>query len=76
MVENTQEAIGQVVRQNGALQVLLRMPLGDAIGAAAAFLLHCAHNHRVEFRRVMNEKVLREGFRGISLLEEFKRVSK
>lgn len=55
--------------------ILQRLPIGDAIGAACSFLLHCAYNHRVEFRRVMNEKVIREGFSGVSLLEVFKRVS-
>jgi hypothetical protein len=61
--------------QNMVLQILMDMSVGDAIGAACSFLLHCAYNHRVEFRRVMNEKVVREGFTGISLLEVFKRVS-
>jgi hypothetical protein len=65
----------RLVRQNEALMILQRLPIGDAIGAACSFLLHCAYNHRVEFRRVMNEKVIREGFSGVSLLEVFKRVS-
>lgn len=64
-----------VMRQNAALKTLTSMPVGDAIGAACSFLLHCAYNHRTEFRRVMNEKVIREGFSGVSLLEVFKRVS-
>ncbi len=65
-----------VVAQNAALQLLIKLPLADAIGAACSFLLHCANNHRTEFRRVMNERVVREGFRGISLLEVFKRQSR
>lgn len=64
-----------VMRQNEALKMLTSMSVGDAIGAACSFLLHCAYNHRTEFRRVMNEKVIREGFSGVSLLEVFKRVS-
>lgn len=63
-----------IVAQNEALKLLIALPTGDAIGAAAAFMLHCAHNHRVQFRRVMNEKVIHEGFSGISLLDLFKRV--
>lgn len=66
----------KLIAQNAALRVLTELPLGDGIGAACSFLLHCAYNHRVEFRRVMNEKVIREGFSGISLLDVFKRVSK
>ena len=58
-----------------ALKVLQGLPVSDAIGAACSFLLHCAYTHRTEFRRVMNEKVVREGFSGISLLEVFKRES-
>lgn len=66
----------RIIAQNAALKVLTELPVGEAIGAACSFLLHCAYNHRTEFRRVMNEKVIREGFSGISLLEVFKRVSK
>lgn len=64
-----------IQRQNEALRVLSSLPVGDAIGAACSYLLHCAYNHRTEFRRVMNERVVREGFSGISLLDVFKRVS-
>jgi len=59
-----------------ALTLLRGLPVGDAIGAACSFLLHCVYNHPNEFRRVMNEKVIREGFSGISLLDVFKRVSR
>lgn len=62
-----------IARQSVALKVLIELPVSDAIGAACSFLLHCAYNHRTEFRRVMNEKVIHEGFSGISLLQVFKR---
>lgn len=68
-------SVPSVMIQNQALQLLQGLPVADAIGAACSFLLHCAYNHRTEFRRVMNEKVLREGFSGISLLQLFNRVS-
>lgn len=61
--------------QNAMLKVLQAMPVADAIGVACSFLLHCSYNHRTEFRRVMNEKVIHEGFSGISLLQRFNRVS-
>jgi len=62
--------------QAQALKVLQGLPVEDAIGAACSFLLYSSYNHRIQFRRVMNEKVIREGFSGISLLEQFNRVSK
>lgn len=62
--------------QNSALNILRSLPPAEAIGAACSFLLHAAYNHREMFRRVMNERVIREGFSGISLLEVFKRMSK
>lgn len=65
-----------VAKQNAALKVLMALPISDAIGAACSFLLHCAYNHQVEFRRVMNERVIREGFSGISLLDVFRRQSR
>lgn len=64
-----------ILAQTAAMNVLLKLPVSDAIGAACSYLLHCAYNHRVEFRRVMNEKVIREGFGGISLLQVLKRQS-
>ena len=62
--------------QNRALTVLLALPVSDAMGAACSFLLHCAIHEREKLRRVLNERVIREGFTGISLLELFKRVCK
>ena len=62
--------------QHQGLKMLQGMPVADAIGIACSFLLFCAYNHRTEFRRVMNERVVREGFSGISLLEVFKRESR
>lgn len=60
--------------QTAAVQVLAQLPVHDAMGAACSFLLSCAYNHQEMFRRVMNEKVIREGFTGISLIQLFKRV--
>lgn len=60
---------------NAMGQILLAMPLGDRLGVACAILLDAAFNHRTEFRRVMLERVHREGFSGISLLRVFQRQS-
>lgn len=57
------------------LIALEQVPVGLAIGVACAFLLHCAETKRREIRRVLNEPVIREGFRGVSLLEVLTRVS-
>lgn len=65
-----------LARQLVALRTLRSLPLSDAIGAACSFLLECAYNHTTEFRRVMNEKVIPEGFTGVSLIEVFKRMSR
>lgn len=61
--------------QHQLIKVLIDAPLGTGIGVACSFLLHCATHHRTEFRRVMHEKVVRNGFRGISLLQMFNRMS-
>jgi len=58
-----------------ALHLYEKMPCSDAIGAAVAVLLHCAHNHQAEFTRAMREPVHKEGFTGISVLEVFRRQS-
>jgi hypothetical protein len=66
----------RLTNQHHALALLTSLPVSDAIGAACSYLLHCAYNHPDIFRRVMNERVVREGFSGISLLALFNRVSK
>lgn len=66
---------GDLAAQNQGLQLLQQLPVMDAIGVACSFLLHCSYNHRQAFRRVMNEKVVREGFGGVSLLKIFMRAS-
>lgn len=63
-----------VAAQVAALQTLLALPVGDAIGAACSFLLDCAYRHPALLRRVLDERVVREGFRGVSLLQMFKRA--
>ena len=76
MIPTELESQKSIAAQNSLLKLLQAMPVGDAIGVACSYLLHCAYNHQTEFRRVMNEKVIHEGFTGISLLDLFKRVSK
>jgi hypothetical protein len=68
-------APARLARQTEALRVLSSLPVSDALGAACSYLLHCGYHHRDELRRVMHEPVIREGFRGMSLLELLTRVS-
>ena len=63
-----------IAAQTAVLQILYAMPIHDAIGVACSYLLHCSFNHRDTLRAVMNEKIVREGFSGISLLERLRRV--
>jgi hypothetical protein len=73
--ENATRATESLVRQSQVAKLLMELPTSEALSVSLAFLLHCAYNHRPMFRRVMREPVHREGFRGISLLEAFKRQS-
>ena len=72
---SSKEEVTDTVIQHQLFQQLLAVPVGTAIGVACSFLLFCATQHRTEFRRVMNERVVREGLSGISLLDVFKRQS-
>ena len=69
-----EDAIRSLVAQNEALRLLLGLSQTDAIGAACSYLLYCAEREPQMFRRVMHEQGVREGFRGISLIEVFIRV--
>lgn len=62
--------------QMGLLQVLLRETTPNAVGVACSYLLHCALNEPEVLRRVLNEKVIREGFTGVSLLELLNKVGR
>lgn len=68
--------VAAVMEQNAALGVLVGLPIDLAIGAACSYLLWASEEHREETRRVLNERVIREGFTGVSLLETFNRVAR
>lgn len=57
-----------------ALRLLHKLPANSCIGAAITLLIEYAEKYPDEFRRIMNERVIREGFTGISLLEYFNRT--
>lgn len=55
-------------------QILLGMPVHDAIGVCCAYLLWAAFSHPAAVKRALLEPVVREGFRGVSLLKTLTRV--
>ncbi len=59
--------VESVQRQSAALQVLLRLPRHEALGVVCSVLLQASYNNAVQLRRVLNESVVREGFRGETL---------
>lgn len=58
------------------MKLLTRASITDAIGVALSLVLHCAYNHPDILRRCLNEPVVREGFRGESLLTVILRVAR
>jgi hypothetical protein len=60
--------------QAALLRTMLTMPVADAIGAACSYLLHCVYAHPDVLRRVMNEPVVRQGFRGEALIRVIQRA--
>lgn len=78
MNEPTRKGIGVdgVQRQAAALKVLEQLPTYEAIGVACSLLLLASYNAPAELRRVLNEPVIREGFRGESLAAVLARVAR
>ncbi len=56
------------------LKQLSDAPVHDAIGICCSYLLLVSELHPDVLRRVLNEPVHKEGFRGISLLRHLTRV--
>lgn len=61
---------------NFILQMITDLPLSDQLGVAIAIMIDAAERQPEVFRRVMNEKIIREGFTGISAWEHFRRFCK
>ncbi len=57
------------------LMTLLKMPVVDTIGVCCSLLLQYSYDHPEVLRRVLNERVVREGFSGVSLLTVLKRAA-
>lgn len=62
--------------QTQLAKTLLALPPAEAIGATLSYLLLASTTHPEMLRRVLNEQVVREGFRGVSMLETLNRVGK
>ena len=69
------EAFNDTLRHQ-MVKALSKMPQADAVGIACAFLLECSKKNPALLRRTVNEPVVREGFRGQSLLAILKRLEK
>lgn len=52
-----------------AIKVLIGLPLEDALGVACSFLELASVRNPSVVRRVLNEPVVKQGFRGTSLLQ-------
>lgn len=70
------EEVASIQRQVASMQALLRLPIHEALGVACGILLQASFEHPVELRRVLNEQVVREGFRGESLATTIARVAR
>jgi hypothetical protein len=65
-----------IAAQMAALKLMLSLPTADAIGACCSFLLQASMDHPQSVRAVLNERIIREGHSGISLLEHLQRIAK
>ncbi len=73
----TASAKENIANQMAMCEMLLHSgSVGDSVGAACSYLLYVANLQPDVLRRVMNEKIIREGFMGVSLLETIQRVCK
>lgn len=66
----------EITNQAAMLAALIQLPTGTAIGVCLSYLLHCAYNHHEIFRRVINEKVVQQGFVGESMISVLTRLSR
>ncbi len=72
---NPNKDLGDLPAQSAILKQMLVMNPPDAIGAALAYLLLQSAEHPAVVRRVLNEKVVREGFAGVSMLTVLNRLA-
>lgn len=63
-------------RQAQLLKAMVKMPVADAVGVSLSLLLRCSYDHPEILRRVLNEKVVRSGFTGESMLTVLTRAAR
>ena len=63
-------------RQAQMCKAMSALPPHEAIGVACSVLIAAVFQNPVMLRRVLNEPVVREGFRGESLIKLITRVAK
>lgn len=73
VVQDTRPDISAQMRLLKAMQL---MPLHDALGVCCSMLLQASYDHPEVVRRLLSERVVREGFSGVSLLTMLQRAAK
>lgn len=76
MSDRTRPSPSGLDRQAQLLKAMIRMPVADSIGVSLSYLLQCAYDHPDVLRRVLNERVVREGLRGESMLTVLARAAR
>lgn len=65
-----------VSRQAKALQMLLALPTHESLGVACSLLLQASYDAPDMLRILLNESVVREGFRGESMATVLARAAR
>lgn len=69
------EQVGpDIVMQMQFAQAMLKMSPSDGIGVALSYLLLMSELEPARVRAILNEKVVREGFVGVSMIETLNRI--
>lgn len=64
----TEPTTDSLDRQAALCRAMLEVPMSDAVGVALSVLLHASYTHPDMLRRVLNEPVVRDGFRGMAMI--------
>ncbi len=65
-----------VKMQAQLLQGMLAVPRHDAAAAAFSYLLYMSEEEPDMLRTLLNEQVVKEGFRGISMIKVLERIAR
>lgn len=65
-----------LTRQAAMMKALVKLPTHEALGVAMAIVMQCAYDHPQIVRRLLNEPVVREGFRGTTMIATLNRAAR